>query len=60
VPGCPPIEMEPTWTIMDRKYNPDPATFTHVYGDELAIFQDYVANRKTPDGTGAKGKEPER
>jgi uncharacterized protein (DUF362 family) len=46
VSGCPPIEMEPAWTIMDRKFNPDPATFTHVYGDELAIFQEYLAGKK--------------
>ena len=47
VPGCPPIEMEPTWTIMDRRFNEDPDTFTHEYETELAIFQDYARNKKT-------------
>ena len=32
---------------MDRRFNEDPDTFTHEYETELAIFQDYVRNRKT-------------
>jgi hypothetical protein len=46
VPGCPPIEMEPTWTIMDRVFREDPSTFTHEYETELETFQRYVAGKK--------------
>jgi uncharacterized protein (DUF362 family) len=51
VSGCPPVEMEPTWTIMDRKFGEDPTKSTREYEQELAVFHDYMVNKKAAAGT---------
>jgi uncharacterized protein (DUF362 family) len=45
IEGCPPLEMQPTWMIMDRKYE-DTYTSKRKYGDETQIFREYAKKKK--------------
>ncbi|MFH1031831.1 MAG: DUF362 domain-containing protein [Chloroflexota bacterium] len=40
VEGCPPLEFQPTWTMIDKKYEP-PGVYTRNYMDEIAKFFEY-------------------
>jgi len=53
VEGCPPLEMQPTWTIIDKKYEV-PAESKRVYADEIPLFLDYV-KRIRPKNLGKDG-----
>jgi uncharacterized protein (DUF362 family) len=47
VSGCPPFEMEPCWTIMDRKFNESMESWGgRDYYAEVAIFKEYVLKLK--------------
>ena len=54
VGGCPPLEMEPAWTIMDRVWHGPPDEWTRDYLEEIALFEEDV--KKNRSKTGAKKK----
>lgn len=56
VEGCPPLEMQPTWAIIDRKYEP-PGVYTRNYMDEITIFMDYVKEQRNKWATERKEAE---
>lgn len=42
-PGCPPLEMEPCWSIADREYNSGmPECWKRDYEAEVDVFHDYL------------------
>lgn len=45
VEGCPPLEVEPTWSIIDRQYNP-PDVCDRDYMEEIPIFYDYIRKQR--------------
>jgi uncharacterized protein (DUF362 family) len=46
VPGCPPLEMEPCWSIIDRKCYATQEEWYRDYVGELSLFREYVNKLK--------------
>ena len=56
VAGCPPLEMEPTWTIIDREFHGPPEEWTRDYLEELALFEDYLKKKRGKTGAETEAK----
>ena len=64
VEGCPPLEMQPTWTIADRRYE-TPDQWSRVYSDEVNIFLDFARQERAKwaaerEKAEAKGKKTKK